>query len=323
MRCTKVDQTLAETYVRKAIAGGVMTSNDDTAYLEHNESVSGAYNGHTVGFHAAEVVPRNANGTGYGKVSATFVNMLRNNHDPRSPFYITLWRGNVFNVTDEAREEWSKTEIQVGLPTGYNEALIRTLPGFEDFVAPTSYTRISEPNLNTVGSRAAPSMLMRYSQTELLLAEAALRGWTNGTTPKEHYEKGVRASMSVQNIYPGGYVIKEEDIVNYLAGTGGDGTQGMPWDAAAGDFERGMELIHTQFYLSNFPNAHESFANWRRVEYPVLIPTNYPGNVTGGTIPRRLPYMDTEATLNKENYDEAIRNQGPNLWTVRVWWDKL
>ncbi|MDR2887273.1 MAG: SusD/RagB family nutrient-binding outer membrane lipoprotein [Bacteroidales bacterium] len=32
--------------------------------------------------------------------------------------------------------------------------------------------------------------------------------------------------------------------------------------------------------------------------------------------------MQTEATLNKENYDEAIRNQGEDLWTTRVWWDK-
>ena len=232
MRMTKVEPQTAETWVRKAIAGGVMTSNDDTAFIEHNELNSNGYNQHTQRFDGVEVVPRNREGQGYGKVAATFVNMLRDNHDPRSPFYITLWQGNVANVTAAAREQWSKTEIQVGLPTGYDEQTIKNVPGFEDFVAPTSYARISEPNLNTIGSRSTPNFFVRYSQTELLLAEAALRGWGAPLSAKEHYERGVRGSMdlSYTSLFPGNHVTPEADIVAYLNGTGGNGSQGMPWE---------------------------------------------------------------------------------------------
>ena len=324
MRTTKVEQATAETYVKKAIAGGVFTSNADIAYMEHNEANSNGYNQHTNRFDGVEVVPRNANGTGYGKVAATFVNMLRDNYDPRSPFFITLWQGNRSGVSLADRELYSKIEDQVGLPTGYDDALIKTVPGFEDFVAPTSYTRISEVNLNTIGHRAAPNIFMQYFEVEYLLAEAALRGWESGT-PKEHYEKGVRASMSNQYLYPGNYVITEADIANYLNGTGGNGTQGMPWDAAAGDFERGMELIHTQFWISNYLNGLEAFANWRRTEYPKLTAPNLlPGSMTGGIMPRRVPYNDTEKTRNEANYKEALSQQGwaSDGWTQRMWWDK-
>ena len=307
MRVTKVDPVLAETWVKKAILGGVMTSNNDIAYLEHTEGTGSNYNQETYRYDGAEGTARSARGTGYGKIGETFVTLLRETLDPRSPFYITLWQG---NVDASVLADYSRHVIQKGLPHGYDANTIQSLyPGW----TADTYREFSEPNLWYVGHPAAPTIFQHYSEVEYLLAEAALRGWTNGTTPKEHYEKGVRASMSVQSIYPGDFEIPISEIDDYLTR--------LPYKET-GSFEEQMEQIHTQFYLSNFPNAHESFANWRRVEYPRLTPTNYPGNQTGGTIPRRLPYMDTEATLNKENYDQAIRNQGPNLWTTRVWWDK-
>ena len=326
MRMTKVEPQTAETWVKKAIAGGVMTSNDDIAYMEHNELASGGYNQQTQRFDGPEVTPRSANGTGYGKVAENFVNLLRNNHDPRSPFYITMWQGNQADVSLADRELYSKIEDQVGLPTGYDDESIKTVPGFGDWVSPASYTRISEVNMNTIGHRAAPSVFIRYAQVELLVAEAALRGWGAPLSAKEHYERGVRASMTVtswKNLYPGNYVVSETDIDNYLAGTGGDGTQGMPWEES-GSFERKMELIHTQFYLASYLDGLEAFANWRRTEFPKLTAPNYPGNYTGGTMPRRVPYNTTETQRNEDNWKEALANQGwsSDGWTERMWWDK-
>ena len=309
LRCTKVDSELAETWVKKAIAGGVMTNNDDIPYLEHTAGTGTNYNQQTYRMEfGAAFSSRLMKGTGYGKVGETIVNILRETLDPRSPFLITLWQGN-FDVKDLA--EYSRHEIQKGLPHGYDASTITAL--YPSWTTDT-YKEFSEPNLWTVGSQTAPNIFQTYCEVEYYLAEAALRGWTNGTTPKEHYEKGVRASMSVQYLYPGNFVIPASEIDDYLAR--------LPYKES-GSFEEQMEQIHTQVYVSNFPcNGLESFANWRRVEYPKLTPTNYPGNQTGGTIPRRLPYSESEATRNKINYDEAIRNQGPVLWTTRVWWDK-
>jgi hypothetical protein len=85
-----------------------------------------------------------------------------------------------------------------------------------------------------------------------------------------------------------------------------------------------MEQIHTQMWttLFQYMNNIESFSNWRRTGYPVLIPVNYPGNETGGIIQRRLRYPAAEQSINTENYNAAILNQGPDTFLTRIWWDK-
>lgn len=91
---------------------------------------------------------------------------------------------------------------------------------------------------------------------------------------------------------------------------------------AAGTVEQQMEQIHTQHWVANFLNSYEAYANWRRTGYPVLEPTNYPGNETGGVIPHRLIYPQSEASVNAAEYAAAIAQQGPDLFTTRIWWDK-
>lgn len=306
MRLTKVDPALAETWVKKAIAGGVMQSNDDVARLNHTDGTELNFYWSGRELRGGEGVPPSAKGTGYGKMGQTFVNHLKNTGDPRLPFYITLWPGNA----DPTQLPTSTIAAnQKGLPHGYDYSSIKTLiPGWTDGML----ADYSEINLNTVASNSTPSVFLSYNEVELYLAEAALRGW--GTAdPKAHYENAVRASMKIQSIYPGGSSVSDAQINAYLAQN--------PY--TGGSFEDQMKQIHTQFWASQFMNNMEVYANWRRTGYPVLIPTNYPGNETGGTMPRRLPYPQSEASLNSENYKNAVATQGPDLWTTRIWWDKL
>jgi hypothetical protein len=51
----------------------------------------------------------------------------------------------------------------------------------------------------------------------------------------------------------------------------------------------------------------------------VLTAVNYAGNVTGGTIPRKLRVPAQEIASNTSNF-EAGGTQ-PNAPTSRVWWD--
>jgi hypothetical protein len=169
----------------------------------------------------------------------------------------------------------------------------------------------SEINLNTIASNSTPSVFINYNEVELYLAEASLRGWGTGDA-KTHYENAVRASMEIETIYPGGSSISAAAISAYL--------RANPY--TGGSFDAQMKQIHTQFWVSQFMNNMEIYANWRRTGYPELTPTNYPGNQTGGQIPRRLPYPQSEASLNADNYKAAVAAQGPDLWTTRVWWDK-
>ena len=85
--------------------------------------------------------------------------------------------------------------------------------------------------------------------------------------------------------------------------------------------DKGFEMIGTQYWVATFLNFHEAWANWRRTEYPVLIPVNYPGNNTNGAIPRRSRFDISIVSKNQEHYLEAVERMGDDLHTTRVWWD--
>jgi len=305
MRLTKVDAASAQKWVQKAIAGGVMQSNADIAKLNHTDGSELNFYWDGEELRGGEGVPPSAKGLGYGKMGQTFVNYLKNTNDPRLPFYITLWPGNA----DPSQLPTSTLPgVQKGLPNGYDYSSIKTLiPGWTDDML----AEYSEINLNTVGSNSTPSIFQSYAEVELYLAEAALRGWGPGD-PKTHYENAVTASMQVEALYPGGMSVPASAISAYLSAN--------PY--TGGTFDQQMQQIHTQLWVSLFMNNIEVYANWRRTGYPVLIPVNYPGNATGGTISRRLPYPQSEASLNTDNYKAAVQAQGPDLFTTRVWWDK-
>jgi len=305
MRLTRVDPDMAKTWVQKAIAGGVMQSNADIAKLDHTDGTELNYYWDGAELRGGEGVPPSAKGLGYGKMGQTFVNYLKNTHDPRLPFYITLWPG---NADPSQLPTSTNPSLQKGLPNGYDYSSIKNLiPGWTDDML----AEYSEINLNTIASNSTPSVFQSYAEIEFLLAEAALRGWGPGD-PKTHYENGVRASMQIEPLYPGGMSISDDAIDDYLTAN--------PY--TGGTFDQQMQQIHTQFWASLFMNNIEVYANWRRTGYPVLVPVNYPGNATGGTISRRLPYPQSEASLNTENYKAAVAAQGPDLFTTRVWWDK-
>ncbi|MCY1247201.1 Susd and RagB outer membrane lipoprotein [compost metagenome] len=87
----------------------------------------------------------------------------------------------------------------------------------------------------------------------------------------------------------------------------------------------GLKQINTQYWAHTITmlDFYETWSNWRRTGFPVLIPVNYPGNATSATIPRRFPYPANEAAINGENYKAASSAVpgGDNL-AGRVWWDK-
>jgi len=307
MRMTKVDPAAAETWVKKAIAAGVMESNADIARLQHTSGSGTNWNWNSRQLQTAEGVPPSAQGKGFSKLNKTFIDHLKATNDPRLPFYATLWQGNI-DISKLPSE--SQPAKQKGLPGGYDYTSIQDLiPGWTDDMQ----QEYSEINIHTIGHLEAPTIFQSYAEVEFLLAEAALRGWGPGTA-QEHYEAAVRADFQEQDLYPNAMDANQalEAANAYLAEN--------PY--VSGSFESEMEQIHTQFWVSLFMNNIEVYANWRRTGYPELTPTNYPGNETGGKIQRRLMYPDAEVSLNTENYNAAIQRQGPDLFMTRIWWDK-
>jgi hypothetical protein len=295
MRLTKVDAAKAEEFAKKAIAGGVFELSDGIgAVLQHSDESQFERNPNSIPLIAQDLQGGN---NPNNKLSKTFIDYLKSNNDPRLRIIAKL----------EATGD-NNPANQKGLPNGSDASTIP--PG-------TPITSYSNVNTSTILRHDAPSFFLTTAEVRFLLAEAAIRGWYNGD-PATLYREGIRASMNTFNAYtalPSSNVapVSDAELNAYLAA--------HPFNAG-GTFEQKMEQIHTQMWVALFMNEIEAYANWRRTGYPVLIPVNYPGNVTGGTIPRRLRYNENEISANADNYRAALAQQGPDEFTTRIWWDK-
>ena len=149
---------------------------------------------------------------------------------------------------------------------------------------------------------------MSYAQTQLLLAEAALRGWVTGS-PADYYNAGVRAHMEQMADFDAGAAISAAAITTYLTAN--------PYVAA-----RGLELINTQYWVGSFMNFPEAWANFRRTDLPALPPNPYPAKTIRGNFILRLTYPDSENSVNQGNLQTAVAAQGAADLDTPVWWDK-
>ncbi|PSR53184.1 SusD/RagB family nutrient-binding outer membrane lipoprotein [Adhaeribacter arboris] len=312
MRLTKVDPTMAQTWAQKAIAGGVMQSNADMAKLAHISANENTWNWDAREL-KRESLPEGNQGLGFVKMGKTFLDLLQVNQDPRIPFYMTLWEGNIDAKQGQVISQTTAIELQKALPNGYDPNTIGTvIPGWKNELL----REYSEPNTATIANFSAPTIILSYSEVEFLLAEAALRGWETGV-PQEHYHKAIRANMESSTLYPNSSVanvaITPEEIDTYIAA-----------HPLTGSMPEMMQQIHTQFYLAHYMylDFFEAWSNWRRTGVPTLQQINYALNATGGAPVRRLMYSFEEKSLNAASVENAIKNQGPDLYTTRVWWDK-
>ena len=297
LRLSKVDPALSQEWVRKAVEGGVMESNADIARIEHTDGPTGLNrNGNSEVFD----VDLNA------RLSATFVDWMRERGDPRLGVYGQL-------PDQEGAPGSTAPEDQRGLPNGLDSELLAAYDDGPSDNLTDIYSRYSLPNEELRGMDD-PIFFQTYAEVELMLAEAAHRGWIAGDAAA-HYERGVRAAMTYLLLYGPGGAIPDSEIDAYLAAN--------PFDPA-----RALEQVNEQYWAATFLNEYEAWANWRRSGYPELTPVDYPGNATGGVIPRRLRYPGGEAVVNRANFEAALSRQGvsldpqdPSSFTARVWWD--
>jgi hypothetical protein len=219
------------------------------------------------------------------KLAEPFVAYLRDNHDPRIYIYSALPNGDTVAAH------------QLGLPpnTPSNQVL---LPLTSYSVSPAS----------TFGQYSAPFVHLSYAQVQLMLSEFALKGVITGLGTADAatlYNNGVTAAMNELSIYGGSYKITNNDISNYLLT--------HPFNTI--DTDSALNQINTQYWVETHYNFYEQFANWRRSGYPLLDQSSY-------TIPRRLQYPVQEVNINNANVQTAIKDQGPDVITTHVWWDK-
>lgn len=289
MRLSEVDAATAEDVVNKAAAGAVMEVVSDAAFVPHSDGPEG--------------INRNGIGEvwladGNQHLSKTFVDWMRDHGDPRLDIFSVVPAG-----TDHK-----------GLPNGYDATTIKDHPDTElDGEGNVDMNQFSDVNPVLV-TTAVPMMFQSAAEVQLLLAEAAVRGWVNGDAAT-YYENGVRAAMKQWgDIYDPSTAIDDAAIDDYLANNPFDGT---------------LKMIGEQYWAATFMNEYETYNNFRRTGFPELVPVQYEAAlpVTNGQIPRRLVYPQSEAGINGDNLNEAISRQGlpadfASMLNIPVWWDK-
>ena len=294
MRHTKVDPATAEAYVKKAVSGGVFQSNADNSVLRH----TAIWNNHIANHLGAREK------TNF-YLAAPFVNYLKANNDPCLPVFAVRYVGAKGGQEQTTARATSDPKVQIGMPMGYNDVTITSVLA-QNGVA--SLWDFSQVNLNTVLKLDAPEFHITYAQTQLLLAEAAVRGWVSGSAA-DYYTRGVRANLEQMASYGPAAVIPEATIKAYL-------------DSQPFDTSKALEQINTQYWVASFLDGTEAWANFRRSGFPALTKNPYPGSEVQGDFIRRLPYPDSEIVVNSGSLNEAITRQGPNNLDTRVWWDK-
>jgi hypothetical protein len=323
MRLSKVDQTTAKTYAAKALANGLITSNADNVMLYHNDGVT-----------------TNDSSEPYAKIFAhedkefflgkTFVDMLANTSDPRLALIGTVCDDPSLDVQGNSYQYGnSDPAIQEGLPSGYSLSpssdwyigkIDSRFAADGSFNGGSYVSHFSVPNRYTYSNPTSPTFIVTYAQTQLLLAEAAYRGWVSGDA-KTYYENGVRAAMTQFSLYTNSGA--QALYAKYLSTAAVDAYLAKnPYNAS-----KALEQINTQYYINCFCDEYETFANWRRSGYPALkAPANaalYGECATsGGTIPRRFRYPTDESQVNSTNYDAAVKNlSNGDKFDSRMWWD--
>lgn len=314
MRLVKRDANLAKTWAEKAYAGGTLASGEDVYVRTDNANGFGNPNVN------AWLVA-----TDFYQVrwSKTLIDYLKAEADPRLTIVAEVPQAGLAANNNQALPGDKTAANQLGQPNGYDQNTgsatnIINSPGYPGGTGTgqdvSIIGRYSRPAIDVYANRNNPVFIMSYAESELMLAEAAARGWNVGATAAQHYRNGVSGALQAINVFkPGAISAAAADA--YAAAN--------PLDVSS--TENSLKMINTQYWATTgiLWNFGEAWINWRRSGYPQLTPVNYPGSFSNGTIPRRQPYPTGESTSNRANYTAAVAGlSGGDNWESRVWWDQ-
>ncbi|RXJ50045.1 SusD/RagB family nutrient-binding outer membrane lipoprotein [Gelidibacter gilvus] len=289
MRISEIAPAEAEKQVKAALANGVFESNADNCIMRHGDI---AFNGDLSDYRGNGLAHAFIGNDNADHFTSLLIDFLKDHDDPRLPMIATpktssgvSWGGPIQPGED----------LYVGVPSGSFQWDVfggaAATSGIQDYLK----------------ENTTPFLHVSYSETQLLLAEAAFRGWVSGSAA-DYYQNGVEAGVKQLALY-GAAEASQGDINSFLA---------------ANPLQTGKELeqINTQLWVTYLFNSIEAYSNWRRTGFPVLDPITVPDSETGGVVPKRLYYPNDELQKNETNYLEAIgRMGGNNDWLNKVWWD--
>lgn len=309
MRASKADPAMAKTYAEKAIAGGVITSNADNWVLKTKDGMNSEKSPFSSFFEGSP----SGDPERYVKLGEYFVNFLKTKNDPRRK---AIFGGRLNNTItavtasnmqtywrDASKWNWDLTQA-TGMVHGTNANPAPSLAAYHH-----TYTS-PNPFLFTLDM---PLASLTSSEMHYLIAEAALNGWSAGTTAEAAYSTAITENMNFMNSFSGlmaSQKISNAEISAYIAAN----------PLGTGDAAR--QRLAEEMWVSMYLNPVEAWFNVRRMNL------NLPDNSATARMPVRYAYVENDRANNLENLTQALTNIGLTASTpreveiaTRCWWD--
>lgn len=166
-------------------------------------------------------------------------------------------------------------------------------------VAAAHYSRIGARFRNDLKGF---SPFMNAAEVKFIYAEASANGWNVGMNVQNYYDDGITLSMNENGI------TSAPAITAYLQ------SSPVKWNGNA-------KKINIQKWISLYKQNFEAWAESRRTDVPLLSAAAgsiFPGH---NRPPFRLPYPDSESTLNGNNSGPFVSEVRDRLWGKQMWWD--
>lgn len=174
---------------------------------------------------------------------------------------------------------------------------------------------------------------LESSETNFLLAEAALRWGIGSKSAKDYYEEGIRQSFAAVGASGADDYIADAEKLPQTSWKNPSNNRNtnvttsqvtIAWDDAA-TTEKKLERIMVQKWIALFPDGQEAWSEIRRTGYPtiVTIESNQSGGeVANGEVISRLKFPQSEYSDNSKNTKAAVDLLGGrDIAGTRLWWD--
>ena len=316
MRLTKADPTMAKGWAEKAYAGGAMSSVADDVSLR-GSFATGYTNPNSRSL---------ATAGDYYQVrwSKTLIDYLTSTNDPRISAIAEVPQAGLVANNNIGLAGDNTAAVQRGMPNGFDfdggATDISKAPGYPGGTGTggdlTPIGKYSRPRTSVYTDLNNPVSIITYAESELLLAEAAARGWNVGPVAAVHYANGVSSGIQA--------LARINANATISAATANAYASANPLNTSSLNAQ--LKMINEQYWATTgtLMNFSEAWSNWRRSGFPVLTPVVYVGNFSGGVIPRRQIYNTDEIGRNGANYKIGVSGLTPanDGFASRVWWDK-
>jgi hypothetical protein len=163
------------------------------------------------------------------------------------------------------------------LPSSYN---LNPTPGQTSFNPHVSF--LSDIYTAPKGALLR-ARLISAAEVNLILAEAALKGWNVGGAAKTYYEAGIKNSFTT-----------------WTVGNSYDSYIAQPSVA----FNNTVKQVMEQKWIASWTAATEAWFDYRRTGFPELTTGM---SAKRQALPLRFYYMQDELRMNKENADAALK----------------